>query len=73
MTDIYHSLTVVLESDTRDNDAQPLIDAIKQLKGVIEVSGNVTQISDHVAHTRLRIEYSNAILDLLQKEIKIGK
>ena len=67
MTDRYNSLTVVLEHDIRDDDAQPLIDAIKQLKGVIEVSGNVTDMKDYSARTRLRIEYTNALIDLLQK------
>lgn len=35
MTDRYHTLTVVLERDMRDDDAAALIAAIGQLRGVI--------------------------------------
>lgn len=33
MTDRFHTLTVVLEHDMRDDDAQALISAIGQLRG----------------------------------------
>lgn len=41
MTDRFHALTVVLEHDMRDDDAQALIDAIKQMRGVLNVRGEV--------------------------------
>jgi hypothetical protein len=34
MTDKYNTLTVVLENDIRDDEAEPILAAIRQLKGV---------------------------------------
>jgi hypothetical protein len=40
-----HALTVLLHDDIRDDDAQPLIDAIKMLKGVTDVQPHVSDFS----------------------------
>lgn len=56
MTDRYHSFTVVLVNDTRDDDAEATIAAIKQLRGVLTVSGNVSDVAFIVAETRARRE-----------------
>ena len=39
MTDRYNALIVVLEGNVRDDDAEPLLAAIRQLCGVLSVSG----------------------------------
>jgi hypothetical protein len=41
MSDGLNYLTVILEQDIRENDAQRLIEAIKCLRGVLEVKPNV--------------------------------
>lgn len=46
MTDRAHSLTVVLEQDTRDDCLDSLTTAIRQLRGVVGVELNV---ADHTA------------------------
>ena len=56
MTDRLNALVVVLEVDMRDDDAQPLIDAIKQLRGVLSVTGNVSDLTSTVAETRAKRE-----------------
>ena len=56
MTDRYNSLTVVLEKDFRDDDAEHLINAIKMIKGVLSVKGNISDYSDLVAEERVRRE-----------------
>lgn len=38
MSDRYFALTVVLEQDIRDDDAEPLIAAIRQMRGVADVA-----------------------------------
>ena len=38
MSDRYHSLTVVLDQDIRDDDARSLIKAISYMRNVIKVS-----------------------------------
>lgn len=52
MTDRLNALTVVLDRDIRDDDAQPLIDAILQLRGVLSVEGNVSNTGSHIAQSR---------------------
>lgn len=52
MTDRYNSLLVVLEKNIRTDDAKPIIDAIRMVKGVLEVSGNVADPESHVAEVR---------------------
>lgn len=52
MTDRYNAVLVVLDKDIRDDDAQPLLSAIMQLKSVISVEGNVAGPVDHIAQTR---------------------
>jgi len=56
MTDLYHTLTVVLERDTRDDVAEALIAAIKQMRGVLNVSGIVTDSASYMAEERARRE-----------------
>lgn len=58
MTDRYNALVVVLEHNTRDDDAEATINAIKQIKGVISVKGNVSDINDHIAKECARLELS---------------
>lgn len=68
MTNKFHSLTVVLENDIREDDAQNIINAIHQLKGVIAVSGNVTDIHDFMSVSRARHEIAVKMLSILKDE-----
>lgn len=57
MTDLISSITVVLESDTRDDDVEATLQAIRQIKGVLTVTGNVQDsLTSHVAEMRVRNE-----------------
>jgi hypothetical protein len=62
MTDRYHSITVVLENNTRDDDAEGIIHALKMIKGVIEVKGNVVDSTLFTAESRIRIELLGELL-----------
>ena len=53
MTDRFNSLTVVLERDIREDDAESLMEAIRHLRGVRSVAGNVGNIEEHVARARV--------------------
>lgn len=70
MTDRYHSLTVVLERDTREEDAQGLIAAISMLKGVLTVGGNVASPESYMAQERVRIDLGKQILDIVYPKTK---
>ena len=56
MTDRYFALTVVLEQNVRDDDAQHIIDAIKQMRGVLSVEPHVANLEMHQAQDRARHE-----------------
>lgn len=66
MTDRLNAIIVVLDRDTREDDAEPILEAIRQLKGVISVTGNVTDLSDHAARQLAKHEIKMQIFSLLK-------
>lgn len=48
MTDRIHAITVVVK-DMREDDVEPLIEAIKLLRGVVSVKTHVSDISQYSA------------------------
>lgn len=68
MTDRYHALTVTLEKDIRSDDAEALLSAIAQLRGVVDVVPHVTDIRDHSARTRARQELAEKLWKVLYPE-----
>ena len=69
MTDRYHALTVVLAKDTRDDDAQALIEAIKQFRGVASVEPHVSDPALHTAEVRVRNDYHRRLLRVFEDEL----
>ena len=65
MTDRINMLTVVLNADIREDDCEPLIQAILQLKGVLSVSKNVSDVDDHLAYIRARSDLTQKLFDIL--------
>ena len=65
MTDCFHSLTVTLDRDLRDDDAALLISAIKMLRGVLDVQGEVSDHNLHTAHLRARHELGKKLMAIL--------
>jgi hypothetical protein len=65
MTAKFNSLTIVLESDVREDDAQTLINAILMLKGVLSVEGNVPSFADYVAESRVKTEVRNRLFEII--------
>jgi len=57
MTDRYSYLTVAIKKDIREDDAQPLINAIRMMKGVIGVKGHVDDRAVYAAQERLKHEW----------------
>ncbi len=66
MTDRYNALIVVLDRDIRDDDAKAIIDAIKMIKHVQSVKGNVSDITDHVAKETAKRELIDKIWEVLK-------
>ena len=65
MTDRYNTLTVVLEKDIRDDDAEALLTAIRQLRGVLSVSGNVADLTAYMAEERAKRELGDKLWQVL--------
>jgi hypothetical protein len=65
MTDRYNALIVVLENDMRDDDAASLIEAIKHLRGVADVRGNVSDVESHIAFAKAKNELKTKLWEVL--------
>jgi len=70
MTDRYNYLTVVLERNLRDDDAEGLINAIKMLRGVLEVKPNIANAADFLAETRARQDIGEKLWGVLYPKNK---
>jgi predicted RNA methylase len=67
MTDRVNMLFVALEKDTRDDDIESLITAIKQLRGVAEVKTRITDPTDFIQRSRIKREFINKFLEILDE------
>ena len=65
MSDRYNAITVVLEKDTRDDDAQDILTALRMIKGVIGVEPNVVNIDSFVSDSRARQELGSKLFEVL--------
>lgn len=70
MTDRINGFWVALERDTRIDDAEPLLAAVRQLRGVIGVDPHVVTPEDYFARTRVHCEISKALWDALEAQRK---
>jgi hypothetical protein len=59
-----NSFTVVLDFDRRDDDAQPIMDAILQIRGVLRVSPNISSIDTHIAESRANTAAAQRLIDV---------
>ena len=65
MSDRYNAITVVLEKDTRDDDAQDILTALKMIKGVIAAEPNIVNVDSFVSDTRARSELGTKLFEVL--------
>lgn len=61
MTDRFNAFVVVLDHDLRDDDAQDTLNAIRQIKGVLNVEPKVVGLEDQIAYGRARDELSHKL------------
>lgn len=66
MTDRINAFVVILDQDVRDDDAQAIINAIRQLKGVLDVQPHVAGFEDAIAETRVRHELRQKLWKALE-------
>mgnify|MGYP001585151043 CR=1 FL=1 len=70
MTYRYFALTVILEKDIREDDAEPIIEAIKMLKGVLNVNGNISSPDTWMAEERARMDIGIQLMDIVYPHMK---
>ncbi len=63
MTDRLKGLVVTFDKDIREDDAQEIFNAIKMIRGVLDVSSSVATYDDHMNRTRIDREYKQKIWD----------
>lgn len=68
MTDRLQGLTVAFERDIRDDDADAIIAAIKQLRGVAGVTPHVVDINAFVARARAQQDIEERLWKALRRE-----
>ena len=67
MTDRIKGLTVTIQPNMREDDAEAIISAIQMVKGVIDVKTHVADCDHHMAVSTARLAMEKDILDLIGK------
>jgi hypothetical protein len=68
MTDRYFALTVLLSQETRDDDAEPIIAAIRMIKGVLDVQPQVADVQLYYAQAAARRDLEQRLWQALREE-----
>jgi hypothetical protein len=68
MTDRLRGVIVTFEKDIREDDAQPLLVAIEQLRGVLSVKPIVATIDSHISEERAKHELGQNVLKVIYPE-----
>lgn len=66
MTDRYNAFIVILERDIRDDDAQPVLNALRQIKGVLRVKPHIAGFEESIAYERVRQELIEKLWEVLK-------
>ena len=64
MTDRVKGLAVVLDRDYRDDDVQVIVDAIKMIKGVLNVNPSITTGEDWMNRSKITLDVQRRLVDL---------
>jgi len=67
MTDRHYAYIVTLDHDIREDDSQPLIDAIGCMRYVISVEPLVADIAVHAAEARVKHRYYMAMWEAVRQ------
>jgi hypothetical protein len=69
MTKRFHTIAVVLEVDMREDDAQPLMSAINQMRGVLSVSGIESGFDANMAEQRAKQLLLKRVIDTINGKL----
>ena len=65
MSDRINTITVVLEKETRDDDCEAILTALRMTKGVRRATPNVTDAGEYMAVERARHELGQKLWEVL--------
>jgi hypothetical protein len=65
MTERFNTLTVVLEKNIREDEADGLLNAIRMIRGVLSVEGNVADSESFMAESRARHDIGRKVMAVL--------
>ena len=65
MSDRHNGYFIVLEKDIKDEDSKYIINAIKMIKGVLDVLPNMKDVHDDLAYTRIKSELIEKLISEL--------
>lgn len=67
MSDKIKGLTIVLEPNIRDDDAEVIINAIKMIRGVAGVEAHVADLDHYMAVAQVRTQIGMDLLDSIRE------
>ena len=67
MTDRLKGVTVTFERDIRDDDSEYIINAIKMIKGVLDVTPSIVAHDDYMNRVRIQREIEEKIWKALKE------
>jgi len=73
MTDRLKGVTVLFEKDIREDDAEPIINAIRCIRGVAAVNPTLKTAEDWHMFMRLRGELGHKIISVFYPEMDAAK
>ncbi|HUT90116.1 MAG TPA: hypothetical protein VMY37_11505 [Thermoguttaceae bacterium] len=66
MTDRLKGCVVVFDEDIREDDAEPLMAAIAQLRGVLSIQPSIRTADDWMIRERVRRELTEKLCEVLR-------
>ena len=70
MTDRVKGFNVTLESDVRIDDIETIMNAIKMIKGIVDVEPNIVTTDDLFNRVRIKNEYRNKLYKFINDEFE---
>lgn len=67
MTDRLRGFVVTLDRDLREDDAEATLTALRQVKGVVDVSSVVADLPAHMAYARARQEIAGRLVEFTRE------
>ena len=65
MSEQINTITVVLEKETRDDDCESILTAIRMVKGVLSAEPNIADSLDYMAEERAKRELGAKLWEII--------